>query len=263
VNPESVGATAKVFAPAKIWDPVDTSPRAVRDASGRLNVWTHALDTILKFVPAVPMANVWVVFVSPFRDPILLLNVFQSVAESAPVVVALARARESPVPTRESQFVGERIERAPCLLLNTFQSVPVSAPVVVEFAFQIENTPVVLLYERGQSAEREVRPILVATTHERVERFVLVVVRFPERVDILPVAVARLVVRVAILPVAVARFVWRVAILPVAVERLVVVRVLVPWSFWIAWRTESLAVTVPAAAENPVRTDQIVRALVK
>jgi hypothetical protein len=160
------------------------------------------------------MANVWVVFVSPFSDPILLLNVFQSINERAPVVVELARARESPVPTRESQFVGERIERAPCLLLNVVQSVPVSAPVVVELAFQRENTPVVLLYERGQRAESEVSPIFVATTPERVERLALVVARFPERVDIFPVAVARLelvvarlVVRVAILPVAVVRFV--------------------------------------------------------
>ena len=36
------------------------------------------------------------------------------------------------------------------------------------------------------------RPILVATTPERVARFVLVVARFHERVAILPVAVARL-----------------------------------------------------------------------
>jgi predicted RNA-binding protein len=55
--------------------------------------------------------------------------------------------------------------------------------VVVALAFQIENTPVVLLYERGSSAERDVSPIFVATTHERVERL-------PERVAMLPVAVA-------------------------------------------------------------------------
>jgi hypothetical protein len=149
-------------------------------------------------------------------------------------VVLLARARESPVPMRESQFVGERIERAPCLLLNVFQSVPVSAPVVVEFAFQIENTPVVLLYERGQSAESEVSPIFVATTPERVVRLALVSARLPERVftihervAIFPVAVARLVVRVAMLeltpprdPESVARFPERVAMFPVAVARL-------------------------------------------
>ena len=40
---------------------------------------------------------------------ILLLKVFQSDAERAPVVVALVRARESPVPTRESPFAGVRI----------------------------------------------------------------------------------------------------------------------------------------------------------
>jgi hypothetical protein len=45
------------------------------------------------------------------------------------------------------------------LLLNVIQSVPVSAPVVVELAVLIPNTPVVLLYVSGPSAEREVRLI--------------------------------------------------------------------------------------------------------
>jgi hypothetical protein len=160
------------------------------------------------------------------RADCFALKVFQSVAESAPVVVLLASQMERPVPTRESPLAGVRIERAPCLLLNVFQSIPVSAPVEVAFAFQIENTPVILLYERGPRAEREVSPILVATTPDRVERFVLVSARLPERVltvhervAMLPVAVARLVVSVAILPVAVARFVVSVAILPVAVAR--------------------------------------------
>ena len=76
---------------------------------------------------------------------ILLLKVFQSVDERAPVVVLLARERERPVPTRERPLLGERIERAPCLLLKVFQSVDVIAPVVVELAIFIPNTPVVLL----------------------------------------------------------------------------------------------------------------------
>jgi hypothetical protein len=162
------------------------------------------------------------------------LKVFQSVAERAPVVVLLASQMERPVPTRESQFVGERIERAPCLLLNVFQSVPVSAPVVVEFAFQIENTPVVLLYERGPRAEREVSPIFVATTPERVARLALVRARLPERVFTVHE-------RVAMLPVAVARFVWRVTMFPVAVARLefvvarLVVRVIMFIVFVAVW----------------------------
>jgi hypothetical protein len=83
---------------------------------------------------------------------------------------------------------------------------------VVELAFQIENTHVVLLYERGPSAEREVSPIFVATTHERVERFVLVSARLPESVAILPVAVARLEFVVLRLVVRVAIFVVFVAV---------------------------------------------------
>jgi hypothetical protein len=49
-------------------------------------------------------------------SPILALNVFQSVRESAPVVVEDASPRESPVPTRESQFAG--VEMNPILLLK-------------------------------------------------------------------------------------------------------------------------------------------------
>ncbi len=64
-------------------------------------------------------------------------------AESAPVVVAFARAREIPDhPIERPLAVPETSET---LLLNVFQSVPVSAPVIVAEAFQIENTPVVLL----------------------------------------------------------------------------------------------------------------------
>ena len=76
------------------------------------------------------------------RD-ILELKVFQSSDERAPVVDDDARASEIPVPAIERPLgVHETI---PTLLLNVVQSVPVSAPVVVALAFQIENTPVVLL----------------------------------------------------------------------------------------------------------------------
>ena len=59
---------------------------------------------------------------------------------------------------------------------------------MVEFAVRRENTPVRLLYVRGQRAESAVSPIFVATVVVRVARepdtvlrFVLVVARFPER----------------------------------------------------------------------------------
>ncbi len=44
------------------------------------------------------------------------------------------------------------------------------------------NTPVVLLYVRGQTAEREVSDILFATIPESVARLVFVFVSAPERV---------------------------------------------------------------------------------
>ena len=75
----------------------------------------------------------------------MLLKVFQSRDERAPVVVLLASASERPVPTRESPFVEVRIWRANCLLMKRVQSAPVIAPVVVEFAILIQITPLVLL----------------------------------------------------------------------------------------------------------------------
>jgi hypothetical protein len=121
----------------------------------------------------------------------------------------------------------------------------------------------------GPFAEREVSPILVATTPERVVRLVLVVERFPERVFTVVVSVERFPERVFmfpesvfIFPVAVARFCWRVRMFPVAVARLIprfeiIVSWIVfdPWIFWNAWRMLSAAVIVPEAAENPVRTE--------
>lgn len=76
------------------------------------------------------------VVVFPPRDH-LFINEFQSVIESAPVLPLLARARESPVHTRESPLFGATIERVPCLLLNVVQSVDLSSPVAVDEAYGI------------------------------------------------------------------------------------------------------------------------------
>ena len=118
-------------------------------------------------------------------------------------MVEEARRRESPVPEIERPFA---VPMNPTLLLKRVKSTPERAPVVVVFAVLIVKRPVLLLYVRGQLAERFVRLILVATIPERVvtfpervlklvvrfERLALVVVRFPEREAISPVAVARL-----------------------------------------------------------------------
>jgi hypothetical protein len=103
-------------------------------------------------------------------------KVLKSVSERAPVVVLLASPIERPVPTRESQLVGVRIERAPCLLLNVVQSVPVSTPVEEDDAFQIENTPVALLYASGHTAERDASPILALNVFQSVDESAPVVV---------------------------------------------------------------------------------------
>jgi len=122
-------------------------------------------------------------------------NARKSLAERAPVVVPFARAREIPVPVMERPFGVP--ETKPIFPLKVVQSVPVSTPVELALAFPIENTPVKLLYESGQFAERAVSPILVATTPESEVRLELVVARFPERVAMLPVAVARFALVVA------------------------------------------------------------------
>lgn len=70
----------------------------------------------MKSVPLVPIAKTCVTHVSPLIDPTLLLKVFQSVDESAPVIVVEASARESPVPLIERPFVVP--EMNPILLLN-------------------------------------------------------------------------------------------------------------------------------------------------
>ena len=52
------------------------------------------------------------------------------------------------------------------------------------------------------------------------------------------------------------------ATIPEREEILVSWMVLDPWSFWNAWRIESVASTVHDAAENPVRVDPMARAFV-
>ena len=47
-----------VFVPANVCVPVETSPRAIPEASGRLKVWTFPVEAILKSVPEVPTAKV-------------------------------------------------------------------------------------------------------------------------------------------------------------------------------------------------------------
>ena len=112
--------------------------------------------------------------------------------------------------------------------------------------------------------------LVVARLVKRVETDPERVESLPERERISPVAVARFVWRERMFPVAVARLefvvarlAFVVAILPVALVMFVSWRVLVHWSFWIAWRRESDDVTVPAVGVNPVRTEARARALVK
>jgi hypothetical protein len=170
------------------------------------------------------------------------LKVFQSLAESAPVVVDDASPREMPDPEIERPLAAPEIRLT--LLLKVIQSATERAPVVVEFAIAMPNTPVRLLYVSGQFAESDVSPILLATVPERevrfpervftvaisVERFHESVFRFHERVEIFPVAVARLalvvlrfVFVVARFPERVFMFPERVAIFPVAVAILLLI----------------------------------------
>jgi hypothetical protein len=189
-----------------------------------LNVWTFPLDVILKSVPTVPIANVWETPVIPLIDATLLLKVFQSNDERAPVVVELARPRESPDPEIIRPLVAH--ERKLTLLLKIFQSTPVIAPVVDEFAILIPNTPFVLLYVSGPFAERDRREILVARTHESVSMVVQRVLTVPERLNTVPERERKFVERVSTLPERLKREPERLRIRPererispVAVER--------------------------------------------
>lgn len=95
-------------------------------------MWVFPAEMILKSVPVVPIAKIWVIPVSPLIDPILLLKVVQSVAERAPVIVDDARASESPVPDIERPF-GEP-DMNPSLLLNNVKSEPSNSPVALVVA---------------------------------------------------------------------------------------------------------------------------------
>ena len=109
----------------------------------------------------------------------LLLNVFQSVAESAPVVVEDARARESPVPVIESPFGVP--ETKPSLLLKVFQSEELRYPFVVLLAWFMPKTPVRLLYVSGPVVERALRFILLLKVFQSVAESAPVVVAFARR----------------------------------------------------------------------------------
>jgi hypothetical protein len=170
------------------------------------------------------------------------------------------------------------------LLLKVFQSVDERAPVVVVLAIFMANTQVVLLYVIGQRAERLVRAILLATTHERVFMVPLRVFTVPEREVMLAIAVVRVPERVFTdheteliepfntftLPESVTRFplsvlvvVIRPVVLPERLARLPLRLVFDPWSFWKAERVESLEVTTQEPETNPVRREEIDLALVK
>jgi hypothetical protein len=199
-------------------------------ASGILSVAVppravNAVDQLVS-VPVVPIAKVIPVFVSSTVFPTrvipvpkistfsLVLNVFQSVAERAPVVDVPARAREIPVPAIERPLavpivptlllkVFQSVEDshqlavvvactiAFCFVLKVFQSIELKYPFVLVVACPIANTPVVLSYVSGPRAERLVSQILFDTVPESDRISVLVVESHPERVTISQVAVAR------------------------------------------------------------------------
>lgn len=132
------------------------------------------------------------------------------------------------------------------------EDIPIEFPIRVrplENVKRSENSPVPELYDIPPVAESAESHTLVATTHERVVRLVLVVARLPERVSIFPVAVAISAVLVAIRPDA-----ERISASWVVLD---------PWSFWSASRIVSVAATVPDAGTNPVRVDVSTLAEVK
>lgn len=105
---------------------------------------------------------------------ILLLNVFQSVLESAPLVVAEARERESSCPERVRPFAMPRV-RGECASEESHATVP-------ERAFTSEITP-------ARLPEREDITLCIPTTvperevssEVRENIFVVRVETFPER----------------------------------------------------------------------------------
>jgi len=90
VSDDNKGAEENVLAPAKACAPVVTSPRAVADASGILNVWVVPVEEILKSVPDVPVAKVCVTPVNPLRlvmAPPLAVKVDIGIFRTRPLVM--------------------------------------------------------------------------------------------------------------------------------------------------------------------------------
>ena len=139
--------------------------------------------------------------------PSLLLNVFQSVAERAPVVVEFA-VRIPNTPVRLLYVSGHTAERAvsPILVATVDERVAREPEKEVRLEERILTVP-----------ERALRLLFV------IVRLEFVVARLPERLVTLLFVVARFVVRVAILPVAVARLAFVVARLAFVVAILPVI----------------------------------------
>lgn len=117
------------------------SPVAVEDA---FQIPIVTFGPTVEFAQLVIVIDGFVVEIEPnVRADCLLLKVFQSVDESAPVVEAEASPREIPVPEIESPFGVP--EMNPSLLLKVFQSVELRKPLVEVFAWAIPKTPVRLL----------------------------------------------------------------------------------------------------------------------
>ena len=118
----AVIAPVKILAPSNVCVPVVTTPRAVAEASGRLNVWAVPVLTIPKSVPVVPTAKVWVPPVSPFSE------VSAANAGSCHVPSSLRNLVPSGVPVTLSLEIA--IEPASMALVTT------------EFAIVVTNDPV-------------------------------------------------------------------------------------------------------------------------
>jgi hypothetical protein len=79
-------APVNVLSPAKVCEVVDMKPRAVAEASGMLKVCVDPVESILKLVPAVPIANVCTPTERPFSVEI------PPVAEPTSIKTTLPRA---------------------------------------------------------------------------------------------------------------------------------------------------------------------------
>jgi hypothetical protein len=176
---------------------------------------------------------------------ILPLNVFQSVAERAPVFAAEARARERVFVPRERPFGVAQIESAPCLLLNVFQSIGERSPVAVEFAVAM------LIVTFGPTVEFvpfvTMIPAVLDETDQNVRVFCLPLNVFQSEEERAPVVVelAREIPNTHVVLLYVRG--------PFAKSEVSVI--FVPWSFPKAVRMESDDVTVPELTANPVRRE--------